>query len=243
MIYTNPKPLKTKIEVLKQDPKYGVSIKVKQVQLSYPYLTKVNPTSKKFTASFIMPKKNLNAQIKKQLQAIAKYLGENSELLKEKKIGKPGREKIIKTWLDMKNKDGAFFKDGDKIKDDETGEIRPESSEAYVFSSKSSTKNENGIEVPKVKIDLRDKYMNEIKAAEAQALFYGGAIVNVELTVNTYFFGGKVGITTYLNGVQHIGNSKAFTANRSSFEADDSFDDEPAEEGEENVVGMNIEMQ
>ena len=215
--------LKTSIAVSEKNKDYGVKMIVRQVQLSYPNLTKVSTVSKKFAATFLFPKKNLSAKMKKELEGVVKYLLANDKTFVEAELKSSALQKIGNTFLAI-GKDGSFLKNGD-VPNKTTRTIPEETAKAYMFHSKAGVKKEGGIDRPATNIDYRYSTGDIIPDMSINSELYGGAIVNVSLTVKGYMFGGKYGITTYLSGIQKLADSTKFGNTRTDFEADDSFED------------------
>ena len=75
---------------------------------------------------------------------------------------------------------------------------------------------------PTIKIDYRNAALQPIPMSQINSEFYGGAIVNVSLSVRPYSAGGNVGFTTYLSGIQKVADSEPFGADRSDFDEVDT---------------------
>jgi len=227
--------LQTSFQIIKKDPKYGVTVMARQVQLSYAYLTRIHPVSKNYQSDFIFPAKMLTAKSKKTLQEIATYLVKHNKELKQAELKPAKLNAIANLWLAI-DKKGSFLKSEKDARDKVTKKIPEERKGSYCFKAKTTAKAKgDGFETV-MALEFRNSSNDVLAPSEIDGEFYGGAIVNVVFQVTPYLYGGDWGFTAYLRGFQKIADSAKFGEGRNDFAEDTTFQDEGGD------VAMGVEV-
>lgn len=220
--------LNSQLEILNEDPKYGVTILLRRVQLNFPYLTEPYKNSGKLSLEVLLLEKDA---FSKKNMAILKRIAEfslNKEVeLKGKKYTASEKKACAAAFMNTKlvkgkNKSGQFFKLGSAYKDKNSGKVKEELKDAVKVIAKAPIK--EGSDQPVVKIAFSDSNGLEIDRANIASEFYSGAIVNVRLQIVPVVYQGSIYLSSYIRGVQKLLDHEPLSTGATGFEPDTSME-------------------